>query len=112
MIAPTRTRATLRLGPLLGLTRGADAYAATSPGSGAGGEGLGDIISFPGGSERNRASSLLSAGEDGAGTVHGSAFQTRYGSGGGNFAAEEGGNAFAVATGPKAPGAKTTGSWY
>src|ERR1700682_1898701 len=72
-----------------------------------GAEALSDPISFSVGSEQNLAISLFTAGETGPATVHGSAFQTNYVSGAGNFAAEEGANAFAVAT-----GSKTTGSWY
>ena len=72
-----------------------------------GAEALSDPISFSVGSEQNLAISLFTAGETGPATVHGSAFQTNYISGAGNFAAEEGANAFAVAT-----GSKTTGSWY
>jgi len=77
-----------------------------------GAEALSDPISFSVGSEQNLAISLFTAGETGPATVHGSAFQTNYVSGAGNFAAEEGANAFAVATGSKATGSKTTGSWY
>jgi len=76
-----------------------------------GAEVLSDPISFSVGSEQNLAISLFTAGETGPATVHGSAFQTNYVSGAGNFAAEEGANAF-VATGSKTTGAKTTGSWY
>src|SRR6266478_7033750 len=72
-----------------------------------GAEVLSDPISFSVGSEQNLAISLFTAGETGPATVHGSAFQTNYVSGAGNFAAEEGANAFAMAT-----GSKTTGSWY
>src|SRR6266404_8202351 len=72
-----------------------------------GAEVLSDPISFSVGPEQNLAISLFAAGETGAATVHGSAFQTNYISGAGNFAAEEGANAFAMAT-----GSKTTGSWY
>jgi lysophospholipase L1-like esterase len=77
-----------------------------------GAEVLSDPISFAVGSEQNLAISLFTAGETGPATVHGSAFQTNYVSGAGNFAAEEGANAFAIATGSKAAGAKTTWSWY
>ena len=77
-----------------------------------GAEALSDPISFSVGSEQNLAISLFTAGETGPATVHGSAFQTNYVSGAGNFAAEEGANAFAVATGSKTTGSKTTGSWY
>jgi lysophospholipase L1-like esterase len=72
-----------------------------------GAEALSDPISFSVGSEQNLAISLFTAGETGPATVHGSAFQTNYVSGAGNFAAEEGANAFTMAT-----GSKTTGSWY
>jgi len=72
-----------------------------------GAEVLSDSISFSVGSEQNLAISLFTAGETGPATVHGSAFQTNYLSGAGNFAAEEGANAFAIAA-----GSKTTGSWY
>jgi len=72
-----------------------------------GAEVLSDPVSFSVGSEQNLAISLFTAGETGPATVHGSAFQTNYISGAGNFAAEEGANAFAVA-----PGAKTAESWY
>ena len=77
-----------------------------------GAEALSDPISFSVGSEQNLAISLFTAGETGPATVHGSAFQTNYVSGAGNFAAEEGANAFAMATGSKTTGSKTTGSWY
>jgi lysophospholipase L1-like esterase len=77
-----------------------------------GAEALSDLISFSVGSEQNLAISLFTAGETGPATVHGSAFQTNYVSGAGNFAAEEGANAFAAATGSKTTGSKTTGSWY
>ena len=76
-----------------------------------GAEVLSDPISLSVGSEQNLAISLFTAGDTGPATVHGSAFQTNYVSGAGNFAAEEGANAF-VATGSKTTGAKTTGSWY
>jgi len=76
-----------------------------------GAEVLSDPIPFSVGSEQNLAISLFTAGETGPATAHGSAFQTNYVSGAGNFAAEEGANAF-VATGSKTTGAKTTGSWY
>jgi lysophospholipase L1-like esterase len=72
-----------------------------------GAEALSDPISFSVGSEQNLAISLFTAGETGPATVHGSAFQTNYVSAAGNFAAEEGANAFVMAT-----GSKTTGSWY
>jgi lysophospholipase L1-like esterase len=72
-----------------------------------GAEVLSDPIPFSVGSEQNLAISLFTSGETGPATVHGSAFQTNYVSGTGNFAAEDGANAFAMAT-----EAKTTGSWY
>ena len=67
-----------------------------------GAEVLSDPVSFSVGSGQNLAISLFTASETGPATVHGSAFQTNYVSDAGNFAAEEGANAFA----------KTTGSWY
>src|SRR5258708_7619350 len=72
-----------------------------------GAEVLSDPVSFSVGSEQNLAISLFTAGETGPATVHGSAFQTTYVSAAGNFAAEEGVNAVAVAA-----GSKTIGSWY
>ena len=74
-----------------------------------GAEVLSDPISFSVGLEQNLAISLFTAGESGPATVHGSAFQTNYISGAGNFAAEESSNAFTTTT---ATGSKTTGSWY
>jgi len=72
-----------------------------------GAEVLSDPVPFAVGSEQNLAISLFTAGETGPATVHGSALQTNYVSGAGNFAAEESASAFAVAT-----GSKTTESWY
>jgi lysophospholipase L1-like esterase len=72
-----------------------------------GAEVLSDPIPLSVGPEQNLAISLFVAGETGPATVHGSAFQTNYVSGAGNFAAGEGANAFAMAT-----GSKRTGSWY
>ncbi len=72
-----------------------------------GAEVLSDPVSFAVGSGQNLAISLFTAGETGPATVHGSAFQTNYVSGSGNFAAEEGTNAFATAA-----RSKTIGSWY
>jgi lysophospholipase L1-like esterase len=72
-----------------------------------GAEVLSDPVSFAVGSGQNLAISLFTAGETGPATVHGSAFQTNYVSGAGNFAAEEDMNAFATAA-----GSKTIGSWY
>ena len=72
-----------------------------------GAEVLSDPISFSVASEQNLAISLFTAGETGPATVHGSALQTNYVSGAGNFAAEEGTNAFSIAT-----GSRNTGSWY
>jgi lysophospholipase L1-like esterase len=77
-----------------------------------GAEVLSDPISFSVGSEQNLAISLFTASETGPATVHGSALQTNYVSGAGNFAAEEGANAFAMAAGSMAAGSRTTGSWY
>ena len=77
-----------------------------------GAEVLSDPVSFSVGPEQNLAISLFTAGETGPATVHGSAFQTNYVSGAGNFAAEEDANAFAIATGSKTTGSRTTGSWY
>ncbi len=67
-----------------------------------GAEVLSDPVSFSVGPGQNLAISLFTAAETGPATVHGSAFQTNYVSGAGNFAAEEGAKAFA----------KTTESWY
>jgi lysophospholipase L1-like esterase len=72
-----------------------------------GAEALSDPVPFSVGPEQNLAITLFTASETGPATVHGSAFQTNYVSGAGNFAAEEGANAFSLAT-----GSKTTGSWY
>jgi lysophospholipase L1-like esterase len=77
-----------------------------------GAEVLSDPIPFSVGPEQNLAISLFTAGETGPATVHGSAFQTNYISGAGNFAAEEGSDTFAMASGSKATGSKATGSWY
>ena len=59
--------------------------------------------------EKNLTISLFTAGETGPATVHAFALQTNYISGAGNFAAEEGGNAF-VNNG--ASGSTTMDSWY
>src|ERR1700730_5514515 len=75
-----------------------------------GAEALSDPVSFSVGSEQNLAISLFTSGETGPATVHGSAFQTNYVSGPGNFAAEEGANAFAIVPGSKSTGSKTTES--
>jgi lysophospholipase L1-like esterase len=72
-----------------------------------GAEVLSDPIAFSAGPQQNLAISLFISGDTGAATVHGSAFQTNYVSGAGNFAAEESGKAFADTT-----GSKTIGSWY
>jgi lysophospholipase L1-like esterase len=77
-----------------------------------GAEALSDPVSFPVGSEQNLVISLFIAAETGPATGHGSAFQTNYISGAGNFAAEESGNGFTVTTGTTAGGAKIMGSWY
>jgi lysophospholipase L1-like esterase len=76
-----------------------------------GAEALSDPVSFPVGSEQNLVISFYIAGETGPATGHGSAYQTNYISGAGNFAAEENANAFAAAE-TSAGGAMTTGSWY
>jgi len=67
-----------------------------------GAEALSDPVSVAVGPEQNLTISLFTAGETGPATVHGSAFQTNYVSGAGNFAVDEGAIAFA----------KTMGSWY
>jgi lysophospholipase L1-like esterase len=72
-----------------------------------GAEILSDPILFSVGAQQNLTISLFLAGETGPATVHGSAFQTNYVSGAGNFAAMEDANAFAATS-----GAKSTGSWY
>jgi len=72
-----------------------------------GAEVLSDPVSLSVGPQQNLAISLFTAGETGPATAHGSAFQTNFVSGAGNFAAEEGASGFAVTT-----GSKTTGSWY
>jgi lysophospholipase L1-like esterase len=79
-----------------------------------GAEVLSDPVSLAVGSEQNLAISLFTAGETGPATVHGSAFQTNYVSGTGNFAADE--NADAFVTSPTQTARQTTsraiGSWY
>jgi len=77
-----------------------------------GAEVLSDPVSLPLEPQQNLAISLFTTGETGPATVHGSAFQTSYVSGAGNFAAEEGANPFATATGSMPSGSRTTGSWY
>jgi lysophospholipase L1-like esterase len=72
-----------------------------------GAEVLSDPVSLTVGSEQNLAISLFAPDQTGAATQHGSAFQTNYVSGAGNFAADEGENAFSESS-----GAKTLGSWY
>lgn len=72
-----------------------------------GAEVLSDPVPFVLGPEQNLMISLFTAGETGPATVHGSAFETNYISGAGNFAAQEGRNGFAETS-----GSKTTGSWY
>jgi lysophospholipase L1-like esterase len=72
-----------------------------------GAEVLSDPVALSVGPQQNLAISLFASGETGPATVHGSAFQTSYVSGPGNFAAEESGKAFADTT-----GGKTVGSWY
>jgi lysophospholipase L1-like esterase len=77
-----------------------------------GAEALSDPVPFPVVPEQNLAISLFVAGETGPATSHWAALQTNYISGAGNFAAEEGANAFAVTTETAARGSKTTASWY
>jgi lysophospholipase L1-like esterase len=72
-----------------------------------GAEVLSDPFSFSVEPQQNLAISLFVTGETGPATVHGSAFQTNYVSGTGNFAADESGKSFAENT-----GSKTIGSWY
>jgi lysophospholipase L1-like esterase len=72
-----------------------------------GAEVLSDPLSFSVAPQQNLALSLFTYGDTGPATVHGSAFQTNYISGAGNFAAEESGKAFAGTT-----GSETIGSWY
>lgn len=72
-----------------------------------GAEVLSDPLPFSVAAQQNLAISLFTSGDTGPATVHGSAFQTNYVSGAGNFAAEESGKAFADTT-----GSKTIGSWY
>ena len=72
-----------------------------------GAEVLSDPIALSVGPHQNLAISLFTSGDTGPATVHGSAFQTNYVSGAGNFAAEESGKAFA-----DTDGGKTVGSWY
>jgi lysophospholipase L1-like esterase len=67
-----------------------------------GAEALSDPVSLAVGPQQNLTISLFTAGATGPATVHGSAFQTNYVSGAGNFAADEDANAFV----------KTMGSWY
>lgn len=77
-----------------------------------GAEVLSDPLPFVAGSEQNLVISLFTAGETGPATMHGSAFETNYVSGVGNFASQEDGNGFVDTNGSKSSGAKTTGSWY
>jgi hypothetical protein len=72
-----------------------------------GAEVLSDPVSLAVSSEQNLTISLFTPGPTGPATQHGSAFQTNYVSGAGNFAAEESANGFA-----ESGGAKTVGSWY
>jgi lysophospholipase L1-like esterase len=72
-----------------------------------GAEVLSDPLSFETGPQENLTISLFTAGDTGPATVHGSAFQTNYISGPGNFAAEESARAFA-----ESMGSTTVGSWY
>ena len=72
-----------------------------------GAEVLSDPVSLAVSSERNLTISLFTPAPTGPATQHGSAFQTNYVSGAGNFAGEESANGFA-----ESGGAKTVGSWY
>lgn len=67
-----------------------------------GSDALSDEVPLSVGAQQNLAISLYTSKPTGPATVHRSAFQTNYVADGGNFAAEEGGEAFT----------KTTGSWY
>jgi lysophospholipase L1-like esterase len=67
-----------------------------------GAEALSDPVSLAVGPQQSLTISLFIAGETGPATAHGSAFQTNYVSGAGNFAVDEGASAFV----------KTMGSWY
>ena len=67
-----------------------------------GSDALSDVVPLSVGAQQNLTISLYTAKPTGPATVHRSAFQTNYVSDTGNFAAEEGGQAFT----------KTTGSWY
>ena len=71
-----------------------------------GAEVLSDPVALKVGAEQNLAISLFTAAETGPATVHGSAFQTNYVTGG-DLAADESGAGF-----DKATGAKTISSWY
>jgi len=79
-----------------------------------GAEVLSDPVSLAVGSGQNLAISLFTAAETGPATVHGSAFQTNYVSGTGNFAADENAAAFVTAPNQTAGQTKgrTIGSWY
>ncbi|HSZ64254.1 MAG TPA: SGNH/GDSL hydrolase family protein [Terriglobales bacterium] len=72
-----------------------------------GAEVLSDPIALSVAPQKNLTISLFISEDSGPATVHGSAFQTNYVSGPGNFAADESGKAFADGTGSKA-----IGSWY
>jgi lysophospholipase L1-like esterase len=72
-----------------------------------GAEALSDPLSLETTPQANLTISLFTSGDTGPATVHGSAFQTNYISGPGNFAAEESGRAFA-----ESMGSKTVGSWF
>jgi lysophospholipase L1-like esterase len=72
-----------------------------------GAEALSDPVPLAVSAQQNLAISISISGESGPATGHGSAFQTNFVSAKGNFAADEGANAFA-----QTAGAKTNGSWY
>jgi lysophospholipase L1-like esterase len=67
-----------------------------------GSDALSDEIPLAVASQQNVSISLYTSKPTGPATVHGSAFQTNYVSGAGNFAAEEAAESFS----------KTTGSWF
>jgi lysophospholipase L1-like esterase len=78
---------------------------------------MSDPVPFAVAPEQNLVISLFTASETGPATGHGSALQTNYVSGVGNFAGQEGGDGFqdtsgATTTKEETTGAKTTGSWY
>ncbi|MFZ1131865.1 MAG: SGNH/GDSL hydrolase family protein [Terriglobales bacterium] len=77
-----------------------------------GAEALSDPVPLAVGPEQNLTISLFTAADTGPATVHGSAFQTNFISGAGNFAADEKAIGFTNAAGSRAAAPQTTGSWY